>query len=269
MRRFVFGLLVGVTLHAAHPVTNEAERIRALSSIFPQMKITVGDPYPIPARKPGELIVFPDALDGQKVYHVVGPASGEAELCAAGDVATMKRSDARELRFVIYHWPKSADILAILQYRFTGIESPAGACWSIGRIVHLAGGHDAWRVTENRDLDTQHHAGLERVELTDVSGDGTDDLLIESDWGGAGTAGSSLLIFSLQEGRLTQELEVVSRMEGLDESFTQPLDLGRTRKTQGKRFCFTKTDLGSNGQLYRDRPISRPCYPRGTRSGPN
>lgn len=273
MRAATFSLLLcGALLVArgAQPVKDETKRISVLSAIFPGMQITPGDPYPQSKPRSGELIVFPDALAGQRVYRVVGTPSGEAENCASEDVATSKRSDVRELRFLMYPWPGGTGLLAVVQYDFKFNEGgPAGSCWSVGRILHLTGRDNSWQITSSVEISAQHHAGLQRIELADFDGDGSDELLVESDWGGAGTVGSSFQVFSLRGGHFERWLGITSKQEsGMDGSFTQVLDLKRTRAAKGMQFCFTRTDLGAEGELFRHPRVSKPCYPRGTIAEP-
>jgi hypothetical protein len=266
MRFSLFGLLLtGSLLRAAQPVVDETERLKIFSAIFPGARVVARPPYPSVKSEPGELIIFPDALQGQKVYRVEGATSKE-EACAAENVGTLEHSRLRELRFVVYRWPKSADWIAVLQYHFVFADSggPAGSCRSLGRIVHVATGSEGLRVTESRVLESTHHGELERIELSDISGDGVDELLVESDWGGPGGIGSSLLVFSLQTDHLEQVIEVATRLEYFDKTFTQVFDIAKTRMAKGK-YCFVRTDLGADGQLYRTRRVSTPCYPPGTK----
>ena len=215
--------------------------------------------------KPGELIFFPDALAGEHVYRVIGPASGESERCASEDIANpdFQHSGLREVSFVAYRWPRRTDLLAVLQYDFVG-ASPAGACTSIGRIVHLSMRDSRWTVVGDREVERTHHNGFERVELADLSGDGIGELLVESDWGGGGTTGSSLHIYSIESGRLEQSLETIARVLSFDGAFMQVLDIPTTQARNATVFCFRKTEyVDADGKLFRKPRVSLPCYPRG------
>jgi hypothetical protein len=242
-------------------------RRQILAAVFPSMQVSTvaGKRHPGNKPRPGELIFFPDALAGEQVYRVIGPPSGDAESCASEDVASQRKSETRELSFMTYRWPQRSDYLVVLQYEFTGV-GPAGACWSIGRLVHLVGNDAGWRIVEGIEFDTQRHGGFERIEMTSLSGHGIDELLVESNWDGAGTVGSSLFVYSLENGRFEQWLKTTARVESIDGSFTQGLDVSKTRATYAMSFCFVKTDLTSpDGEPYRSPRVSRPCYPRGHR----
>lgn len=87
---------------------------------------------------------------------------------------------------------------------------------------------------------------------------------MESDWGGAGTVGSSLLIFDLSRGSFEEILETTSRVQYLTQDwFTQVLDVNRTRPRRGAEFCFTKTVLFEMGKAYHPARVTKPCYKRG------
>ena len=93
---------------------------------------------------------------------------------------------------------------------------------------------------------------------------GADELVVESDSGGAGTVASDLLVFDLSKGRLDEVLNTASRMQYMtDDWYTQTLDLRRTRQSHGQRFCFSKTTLFESGKAFRSPQVTRPCYQRG------
>lgn len=109
-----------------------------------------------------------------------------------------------------------------------------------------------------------HHSSLQGIRLLDLTGEGANELVIESDSGGAGTAGSDLLVFDLSKGRLDEVLNTESRMQYLtDDWYTQTLDLSRTRESHGQQFCFSKTTLFEAGKAFRPPRVTRPCYKRG------
>ncbi len=265
-RDWLLVLTIGVPLHAAAPIRDEAVRRQILTTLFPQMQISAlsGKVHPSNKPTPGELIFFPDAMAGERLYRIIGPPSSAAEECASEDVLSRIKSYTRELSFIAFRWPRRSDVLAVLQYEFIGI-GPALACPSIGRLVHLVSSDGGWRIAERIEFDTQHHGGFERIEFTDWVGNGIDQLLAESDWGGAGTAGSSLFVYSLEDGRFEQWLKTTARVESINGSFTQVLDIPKTRAKNGMAFCFTKTELtGSDGEPYRKSIVSWTCYPKGT-----
>ena len=105
---------------------------------------------------------------------------------------------------------------------------------------------------------------MQGIRLLDLTGDGTDELVIESNFGGAGTVESSLQVFDLSLGRLHEVLDTESRMQYMtDDWYTQTLDVNRTRERHGQRFCFLKTTLFEKGKELRPPRVTRPCYKRG------
>ena len=250
--------------YAMQPIRDESVRRQVLAAVFPGDRVSFrsGDHYAEAVPKLGRTVV-PDAVARERIYRVIGPPIGEKERCAAEDVATSKQSNIRKLRLVVYQWPGLLDLIAVLQYDFVGVDPP-GSCSSIGRVVHLARVSGRWRITEDTTLQSAHHHSLQRVELMDVTGDGTDDLLVESDWGYTGIFGTVLSVYSLQAGRLEQIVAVATRFENYDESMDQILDLTSTLATKGSAFCFVRTEFASGGQPLRPVRVSKPCYPRGT-----
>jgi len=119
-------------------------------------------------------------------------------------------SRVRELQFKVFVSPSTQDAVAVLQYSFAG-SSPAGSCWSVGRIVRLSLDKSGWRVIQDRILQLQHHSAFEEIRVIDLDDGGFRELIVDADWGGAGNIGSSLLIYSLREG----QLEMASRHKSL------------------------------------------------------
>lgn len=85
-------LLVAATapLSATEPITDESLRMDVLQAVFPKTTISLAVGRSIddswgPTGHSKEFL-FPDALATEKVYQVAGPASGQAEECAASDV---------------------------------------------------------------------------------------------------------------------------------------------------------------------------------------
>jgi hypothetical protein len=251
---------------AGQAVADEALRLAALRAIFPGMQVFVepgkriDKSWPVKP-KPGE-IFFPDALANETVYSVAGKARNEAEQCASENLVTQKFSNTRQVRFRLFRWPNEngGGLLAIFQYGFVG-ASPAGSCWSIGLLVHLVKNADNWRVRNQYLLNTQHHSSLQRVEPLDLTGEGVDELVVESDFGGAGTGGSYLQVFALKNGSFEELLDEPSRLEYMGrDHFTQTLDVNRTRQRGGKEFCFLKTALIEEGEWFHPPLVTHPCY---------
>jgi len=270
---FLYSLVgASATLSATKPITDESLRMNALRAVFPKATISlvVGrsiDNSWSPARHSSEFL-FPDALATEKVYRVVGPASAPAERCAASDVLSDSSfSKIREVRFEIFRWPRAADptsLLAVFQYKFRGANPPM-SCSSIARLARVTNTGGKWRESAGFDLDTTHHSSIQRIELTSLDGNHSQDLLIESDWGGAGVVGTNLLVFSLTRDRFNQWLNVPSRVYSSagGDSLVQELDPG-TMAYNAERFCFRRIMFAKNG-LWLSQPVeTHPCYPRFT-----
>ena len=184
------------------PVSDEALRLVALRAIFTDMQVSVDPGRRIddsgPKKpKPGEMYV-PDAFANESVYRVIGAARNEVESCASENLGTEKFSNTRRVRFRLFRWPNEDDagLVAVLQCDVLG-ASPAGSCWSVGLLVHLVKNAENWEARDEYLLDTQHHSSLQRVELLDLTGEGADELAVESNSGGAGTSGTSFHVFAL------------------------------------------------------------------------
>jgi len=253
----------------AQPISDEALRVAALRAIFPgkQISINVGNkiedswPKQQEPRRP----FFPDALAGESVYSVIGEATNEAERTASENLQTGRFSKTRQVRIKLFHWPnaRSRALLAVIQYDFAG-ANPALSCPSIGLLVQLVRNAGNWEWHNQYLLETTHHSSIQRIELVDLVGAGTDELVIESSYGGAGTAGSSLQVFDLSQGRFDELLDTNSRLEYQDlEGYTQVLDVERTVHNRGQLFCVLKSTLFENGKWFDPPRVSRPCYKRG------
>ena len=100
--------------------------------------------------------------------------------------------------------------------------------------------------------------------MVDLTGDGIHELVIESNFGGAGTYVVSLQIFDLSRGRFDELLNTISRLLRMtDDDYAQVLDIGRTLQSRGKRFCTVKTTLFEDGKWFSPPRVTRPCYKRG------
>jgi hypothetical protein len=221
------------------PVSDETLRLAALHAIFPGMSVSPDRGKRIddsgPDKPNAGKLTFPDALAAESVYAVTGAAMNEAESWASENITSGKFSNTRQLRFKLLRWPKEnhKGLLAVLQYDFPG-ASPAMSCPSIGLLVHLVRNAAIWSVNERYLLETVHHHSLQGIRLLDLTGEGADELVIESDSGGDGTAESDLQVFDLSNGRLHEVLNTPSRMQYMtDDWYTQTLDVSRTRENHG------------------------------------
>jgi len=146
----LFFLLTNLALAGTAPISGENLRITALQTIFPGMQISLIPGQLISGsrrlkRGPQELD-SPDALVKENVYRVIGKATKEVEKEASVNIISGPSSSTRLLRFQLFHWPHSAGLLAVLQYKFDG-ANPSMACPSIGRLVQLAQEGESWSTT--------------------------------------------------------------------------------------------------------------------------
>jgi hypothetical protein len=253
-------------LRAVEPIQNESLRLELLAAIFPGMTVSAGA---ISIRKttpltPGTFppIDFPDALAGERLYHVTGAPASESEKCAAENILDRTFSRVRELQFKAFALPSTHDAVAVLQYRFSG-SSPAGSCWSVGRVVRLSLQNTGWRVDQDRALEGQHHSEIEEINVIDLDNDGFGELIVDMDGGGAGNYGSDLIIYSLRNGQFEEWLRVESRSIGYEGAFEQQLDLAATKAARAQRFCFRKIEYAEADLKALPKPrVSAICYPR-------
>jgi len=262
MTKYALFLFAALAMADTAPIADENLRLRALQAIFPGMRISlaagkrIDDSWPeIPRSRQ---LNAPDAMATEAVYRVTGNATNEAEKQAASQLVTGKPSSTRLVRFVLFPWPDRTGALAILQYNFEDAIPPM-ACPSIGLLVQLANVAGNWEVRDRYLLETTHHFSLQTVRLTDL-GAGGDELVIESDFGGADTWGTNLMVFRPGP-KIEQVFETTSQIVyKTDEMFTQVLDLPKTIELDGKQVCFTKTAMFENGQPLNPVVVSHVCY---------
>lgn len=267
IRTSAFFLFAAIALADTTPVADETLRLTALRVIFPGMQISlldgkrINDSWPEQPReraRPFELD-SQDALANENVYRVVGRATNEAEKQASTQLITGKSSTTRLLRFQIFPWPNSTGLLAVLQYKFEDAV-PSMACPSLGLLVQLANVNGVWEVRDRYLLETMHHFSLKTLRMLNLSGAGADELVIESDFGGAETWGTNILVFDLGA-KLERVFETTSQISyKTNDRFTQALDVPETIQRGGQEFCFTKTTMFEDGLLFDPARISKVCY---------
>jgi hypothetical protein len=262
MTKYLLFMLAAVAMADTAPIADENLRLGALEAVFPGMRISmaagkrIDDSWPDEPR-PRQLNA-PDAMAGESVYRVAGGATNEAEKQASSQVVTGKSSSTRLVRFQLLPWPDRTTVLAVLQYNFEDAIPPM-ACPSIGILVQLANVAGKWEVRDRYLLETTHHFSLQTVRLTSL-GTGADELVIESDFGGADTWGTNLMVFRPGP-KIEQVFETTSQIVyKTEEMFTQVLDLPRTIDLDGKQVCFTKTAMFENGQPLNPVVASHVCY---------
>ncbi|HEV1285147.1 MAG TPA: hypothetical protein VNU44_07550 [Bryobacteraceae bacterium] len=262
MTKYVFFFFAALAMADTAPIADENLRLGALQAIFPAMRISlnsgkrIDDSWPEVAQP--RALNAPDALAGENVYRVTGNPTNEAEKQASSQLVTGKASGTRLVRFRLFPWTGRTTFMAVLQYNFEDAIPPM-ACPSIGLLVQLTNASGNWEVRDRYLLETTHHFSLQTVRLTSLGADG-DELVIESDFGGADTWGTNLMIFHPGP-KIEQVFETTSQIVyKTDEMFTQTLDLPRTIDLDGKQVCFTKTAMFENGQPLKPVVVSHVCY---------
>jgi hypothetical protein len=266
MTRYAFFLFASIAMADSVPLTDESLRMIALRAIFPGTQISllegmrIDDSWPAQPR-PAELD-SPDALAKENVYRVTGNPTNEAEQRASAPTLSGHPSITRLIRFQIFHWPESTGLLAVLQYKFED-AIPSLACPSLGLLVELGNVNGAWEVRDRYLLETMHHFSLKTVRMLNLSGEGADQLAIESDFGGDETWGTNILIFNLGA-RLERIFETTSQISyQTNDLFTQALDVPETINRHAQEFCFTKTTAFEDGVLFKPARLSKVCYKPG------
>ncbi|HXA52008.1 MAG TPA: hypothetical protein VNV86_16945, partial [Candidatus Acidoferrum sp.] len=85
------------------------------------------------------------------------------------------------------------------------------------------------------------------------------------DAGGAGSIGTSMLVFDLSGRRLRPILETQSRLEYMtSDRYSQELDVERSVAQEGRSVCFELTVFAKNEKVYPKPHVSHECYPMGT-----
>lgn len=263
MIKYAFFLFAAVAMADTAPIADESLRLGALQAIFPGMRISlaagkhIDDSWPEEPRPRG--LNAPDAMAGQSVYRVTGNPANEAEKQASSQLVTGKSSSTRLVRFRLFPWTDRTTFIAVLQYNFEDALPPM-ACPSIGLLVQLANVAGNWEVRDRYLLETTHHFSLQTVRMTDLGGGGPDHLVVESDFGGADTWGTNLMVFRPGP-KIEQIFETTSQIiYKTEEMFTQVLDLPRTIDLDGKQICFTKTAMFENGLPLSPVVVSHVCY---------
>jgi hypothetical protein len=256
--------MVGSPRAARAEIADPMLRTAALRTVFPGMDVVATTRRRDDSAQHNGL-TFPDAFATSDIYQVNGPANSAIEQCASADMADGKYPKSREVRLILLPWPKTrADVLAVVQYRFIGAH-PTVSCSSIGLLAHLARRGPEFEVIEKRLVETQHHTGFAGIRMVDVTGDGIEELVVEPNSGGAGTIGTTLMVFDLSGRRFRQILETESRLEfEVSDRYAQELDPERSAGTAGQSICFDLTVFVKGGKTYAKPHITHECYPVGT-----
>lgn len=71
-------------------------------------------------------------------------------------------------------------------------------------------------------------------------------------------------MFDLSHGSFEEVLNTQSRLEYMDQDlFTQVLNIGRSRQSNGRQVCVSKTTLFEEGKPFQPPRSTYPCYNRG------
>lgn len=259
--RYALFLLAALAMADTLPLPDESLRLAALSAIFPGMQVSVVPGMHIDdswaANAGADQLASPDALARETVYRIVGPAANAAEKGASAQLITGKPSSTRLVRFQLFPWPNTTGLLAVLQYKFEG-ALPSMGCPSIALLVHLVKEKN-WEVRDRYLLETTHHFSLKKIGMVDLDGSG-DELVVESDFGGAETWGTNFLAFRLID-KLVPIFETTSQLAySIEDRFTQAFDAAATADLRGEQFCFTKTTMIENGIAFQPARTSKLCY---------
>jgi hypothetical protein len=272
---FVVPLASALVLNGAEPVRDERVRLEVLAHLFPGSVVkqargkVIDRSFVIPGKR--NVPDFPDALKGELVYVVRGPAMNKSESCAAEDLSEQHPpSNDRELRFMLYRIsvrPRRDVFVAVAQYQFIA-ASPAMSCSSIARFVLLRKDGTNWLSADEVDPDTTHHNGIQSLEFRDIDGDDNEEFIVESDSGGGGVHTANLTVFDISKMTLLPLISIVSRnytnLEN-EERSALTLDVARTVGKKGREFCFTKKTYQSNGQWVSPPRVNHPCYSKAAR----
>lgn len=270
----MLSLLLAGGIHVAAAggfVVDEGTRREVLGIVFPAMKIELLKDHRIDKSKtvklPKAVLVFPDALRGEPVYRVSGLPINRIELCASENVETERSSETRLVRFRLARLRQNGLHAAIVQYEFAGAR-PAFSCPSVPLLVSLKRVDGRWQETQRLVLDATHHWELHGIRTLDVTGDGVDELIVESGIGGApGVVGTHMHVFDTSQGDLRELAAIASRFHAAEEeerTFVQVLDLDRSRRSRGGEICFEKRVYELSDKWLDAPKITRPCYPKGT-----
>lgn len=263
-------MLVGCisVVSGAELVTDEATRLKVLAALFPGMSITATPDKHLDSS--GQMLVgkikidLPDALKGEIVYRIPGAPRTQDEKCAAGDLFNEKESPVREVRGQFYSLSPS-EYVAVTQYEFIGTR-PSMACPSIAHIALVRQRAGVFTVADEFEADVTHHRGLQRVEMASLTGGTSEQLIVESDSGGAGLSESELFIFDISGEKLRPILRIGARVHytiDKEEAVVNSLDVARTRSIKGARFCFASTTYVEDDKWFTPPRITHPCYKRG------
>jgi hypothetical protein len=226
-------------------------RTEILQALFPNMDVVATTRHRDDSTKD-----IPDALAAEPIFQVNGPPA-ETERCAAG------ASTSRELRLRVYPFPRTRnDLLAVLQYRFIAAGSSRD-CSTIPLLVHLTRRGPQWEVVERRLLETTHHSSIAGIQLTDLTGDGVPELILEPVTAGAGSHMTALQVFDLSGRRLRQILQTQSLLDSPDDRYVQTLDIPASIEKSGRAVCFELTQFVRDGKTYPRPRVSHECYPTG------
>ena len=239
-------------------------RTEVLQAIFPGMDVVATTRHRDDSSK-DQWMAYPDAFATEPIYQVNGAAANEIEQCASEDLLREHTTSSREVRLRLFQWPDTrADLLAVVQYQFIGART-SNACPTIGLLAHLSRHRTVWNAVERKLVDPDHHWSFAGVQLADVTGDGIEDLIVETNLTGGGTTGTVLQVFDLSGRSLRQILRTNSRVSYMAaDRYSQVLDVPASAAEHGRRICFALTQYVRDGKVYSKPHVTQECYPAGT-----
>ena len=138
------------------------------------------------------------------------------------------------------------------------------SCPSLARVDYLLQTASHLYDTSHIFLESAHHFAIENVRFLNLRADGTRELVVESNAGGACQTVSDLSVFAFTAGHIRQVLNVPARFKScipVGSEYEQELDVPRTAGSHGNEFCFTKRTYVENGTRLKEPRVSYPCYP--------
>ena len=244
---------------AAKLVTDESTRMKVLAVLFPKARINEIQGKRIDNSGRVGSVEFPDALKDEKVYHVEAPPIGEAEECAASSLVDPEIVGRRRvLRLKLFSLGNEPEYVAAMQYKFSDANPPF-ACPSIARLSIVS----QRKRVDDYVPEMTHHSGWQTIGFANLTGPGSDDLIVESDWGGGGAQYGELSIFDLAPNKLRQLIQIRSRGVDYQREWASVLDVAKTASKQGREFCFTQTTFQVAEKTLQPPQATYPCYPPG------
>lgn len=255
---FAHLVLAATQAAAATLVADEALKIEILKAAFPES--TISAPHqPIldwsPTPWPG--FTLTDALRGEKEYEVVGtPDENERTWASPVVIEDRVSHPTRTLRIRAYQLAQAATpaiFVAVTHYAFTDIHSHPFCCEWFARVFLMAHEGAGWKVNHSDESLIYRAKTVRSFQLTDVDGDGRDEVLVEAENTAAGyRRWITMSVFRISRGIL-ERIATVDTLSsnGYGTQFKRDLEVERSRLMKGKGICFKTTEYGTETEQYR------------------